>query len=418
MTAKAVTAGWARSRGLLGAVLLLAVFAVGGTAGVFQLAAKSGGVSTPSITSGPPAATTSSSATFTFTASPTPPQFQCQLDSAAYAVCTSPKTYTSVAPGTHTFRVKAVSGTQQSSPASRSWTVDVTAPPAPAFTSKPAAVSSTSSPSFSFTDSESGVTFLCKLDAGSYTACTSPKQLSNLAEGSHTFTVVARDAAGNQSGTTFWTWTVDTKAPPAPTITAKPPATSSSATNTFAWSDAESGVTFQCSIESGAWFSCSSPYTYTVTKSNNQEHQFAVRARDAAGNASTPTSYKFKVIASAGGVPFQISGAVTQMVLGAWKPIPVTVTNPNNVPIFVTGLVVSVAADSTPSGCTSSTNVQVQQSNVSSTLMLQVPANGSVVLPAQGVFAPQIRLADLPTVNQDVCKNKTFALSYSGSAHS
>ncbi|HUR51871.1 MAG TPA: hypothetical protein VMZ11_07095, partial [Mycobacteriales bacterium] len=329
MTAKAVTAGGSRSRGLLGAVLLLAVFAVGGTAGVFQLAAKGSGVSTPSITSGPPAATTSSSATFAFSASPTPPQFQCQLDAAAYAVCSSPKTYTSVAPGTHTFRVKSVSGSQQSSPASRSWTVDVTAPPAPSFTSKPAAASSTTSPSFSFTDAESGLTFLCKLDAGSYAACTSPKQLSNLAQGSHTFTVVARDAAGNQSGTTFWTWTVDTKAPPTPVFTAKPPATSSSATNTFAWSDAESGVTFQCAIEAGAWFTCSSPYTYTVATTNNQEHQFAVRARDAAGNVSTAASFKFKVIASASGVPFQISGAVTQLVLGVWKPIPVMVTNPN-----------------------------------------------------------------------------------------
>jgi len=32
--------------------------------------------------------------------------------------------------------------------------------------------------------------------------------------------------------------------------------------------------------------------------------------------------------------------------------------------------------------------------------------------------APQITLLNLPGVNQDVCKNKSFALTYSGSAHS
>ena len=45
-----------------------------------------------------------------------------------------------------------------------------------------------------------------------------------------------------------------------------------------------------------------------------------------------------------------------------------------------------------------------------------VPANGSLDLPAQGVSAPQIRLQDLST-NQDVCKNKSFQLSYTGTSH-
>ena len=373
-------------------------------------------MSTPSITSGPATPTTSTSATFVFKASPTPPSFSCQLDSAPYAPCTSPKTYTSIAPGTHTFRVVSVSGSLVSSPATLTWTVDTTSPPAPSFTQKPTALSTTTSPTFAFTDTEPGVTFLCQLDGGASQVCNSPRSLSNLSQGSHTFTVVARDAAGNVSGSASWTWTVDTNAPPAPSFTQKPTDPSPSATNTFAWVDSESGVTFQCAVEGGAWFACSSPYTFTVSTANDSQHQFAVRALDAAGNPSESASYTFKVKVAQNGQPFVASGAVSGLVLGVWKPIAVTITNPNNVQIFVTSLVVTVAANSTPTGCTSANNVQVQQANASATLPVIVPANGSVTLPAQGVLTAQIRLVNLSTVNQDVCKNKTFALSYSGSA--
>ena len=84
--------------------------------------------------------------------------------------------------------------------------------------------------------------------------------------------------------------------------------------------------------------------------------------------------------------------------------------------IFVSALTVSVAADSTPSGCASSTNIELQQSNITTTATVSVPAGQSVTLPVQGAVAPQIRLKNLPTVNQDVCKGKSFTLSYSGTA--
>jgi hypothetical protein len=102
---------------------------------------------------------------------------------------------------------------------------------------------------------------------------------------------------------------------------------------------------------------------------------------------------------------------------GVATAIQLTLTNPNDVPISVTALTVSVAADSTPPGCISASNVQLTQSNASSADPITVPARGSVTL-TSAPRAPQIVLLNLPGVNQDVCKNKSFALTYSGSAHS
>jgi hypothetical protein len=67
----------------------------------------------------------STSATFTFTASEQS-TFECSLDDAAFASCTSPATYSALADGPHTFRVRAVdrAGNTDPTPAEQDWTVD------------------------------------------------------------------------------------------------------------------------------------------------------------------------------------------------------------------------------------------------------------------------------------------------------
>jgi hypothetical protein len=83
-----------------------------------------------------------------------------------------------------------------------------TAPPTPVITSTPANPTNQTGASFSFSDTEAGVSFLCQLDGSTFTACSSPATYSGLSQGGHTFSVKAQDSAGNQSAATSFTWTI------------------------------------------------------------------------------------------------------------------------------------------------------------------------------------------------------------------
>ena len=67
-------------------------------------------------------------------------------------------------------------------------TIDRTAPAVPAITGGPIGTTA-GGDTFSFTG-EPGAGFECRLDAGSWSACASPRTLGALSDGSHTFTVV------------------------------------------------------------------------------------------------------------------------------------------------------------------------------------------------------------------------------------
>ena len=65
-----------------------------------------------------------------------------------------------------------------------------------------------------FSSNETGSTFECRIDSGSWSSCTSPDTLSALGAGSHTFDVRATDTAGNTDATpASFTWTIDLTAP-------------------------------------------------------------------------------------------------------------------------------------------------------------------------------------------------------------
>ena len=246
------------------------------------------------ITAGPPSLSNQVSPTFTFTSNKSPSTFQCQLDTGAFAPCTSPLTLGATPEGSHTFKVRATDSLSHTGlPTAYSWTIDTTPPPAPAIGSGPASPTNLTSASFVFSDSEPGLSFQCQRDGGAFSACTSPTSYSGLPDGAHTFAVRATDAAGNTGATASMGWTVDT-VPPDTTIESTPPAVSSSGSASFGFASTEPGSTFACSLDGGTFASCSSPQSYSGLA--NGAHAFQVKATDAAGNSDpTAAAYSWQV---------------------------------------------------------------------------------------------------------------------------
>ena len=160
---------------------------------------------------GPTGSVSSTSATFTYTSTENPQAFQCQLDGGAFGAC--PVSYTGLSQGSHTFSVRAVdaAGNPDATPATRTWTVDTIAPDTTNLNGPTGSVSSTSA-TFTYTSTENPQAFQCQLDGAAFGSC--PAGYTGLSQGSHTFSVRAVDAAGNQDPTPATrTWTVDTIAP-------------------------------------------------------------------------------------------------------------------------------------------------------------------------------------------------------------
>ena len=169
---------------------------------------------------------------------------------------------------------------------------DIT-PPDTSLVSGPAGPTASTSASFTFS-SEAGASFACSIDSGAFAACTSPKSYTGLAQGSHSFAVRATDPAGNTDASpAIRTWTVDTVAPPAPSISTHPADPTNTTTATFAFADTEGRVTFSCSIDGGGFSACTSGKSYTALTEG--QHTFRVKAADVATNESSLTQFTWTV---------------------------------------------------------------------------------------------------------------------------
>jgi hypothetical protein len=169
------------------------------------------------IIGGPSGTTTSTSASFTFSSDEAGSTFECALDGGSFSTCSSPKEYSGLSTGPHTFDVRAtdLAGNTDQTPASRSWTIAAdTTPPDTMINDGPPGTTTSTSASFTFSSSEEGSTFECRLDSGSFSACSSPKEYSGLSTGPHTFDVRATDAAGNTDASpASRTWTIEAGTP-------------------------------------------------------------------------------------------------------------------------------------------------------------------------------------------------------------
>jgi hypothetical protein len=159
-----------------------------------------------SLLSGPTGTITDTTPTFAFDSSEQPSTFQCSIDGVTPAPCTSPLTTAPLSDGPHTFAVQAIDGSMNAdpTPATRSFTVDTTAPDT-AIASHPKPKTKSRKATFTFTSSEPGSSFVCSYDGKPYSACSGSLTTPKLSRGRHRFDVIATDAVGNrdQSAATF-----------------------------------------------------------------------------------------------------------------------------------------------------------------------------------------------------------------------
>jgi hypothetical protein len=85
--------------------------------------------------------------------------------------------------------------------------------------------------------------------------------------------------------------------PPETTINSAPPALSANASASFSFASDESGSTFECSLDGGAYGACSSPQGYAGLADG--AHTFSVRATDSSANTdASPASHAWTIDAT------------------------------------------------------------------------------------------------------------------------
>src|SRR5918992_1046361 len=258
------------------------------------------------IDSAPDLTTESRTATFAFSAmKPGDYRFECALDSGTFSPCNSPKTYTGMPAGPHTFQVRVLSPDAVIDPpvTSHDWTVLEATPPDTTIVDGPALVTG-SDPSgnappiaFLFTSNDSLATFECAIDGQAFTECESPVHYDNLTVGEHFFRVRAIDPALNPDPTPA-SYLFRVAAMPETFIDSGPEGELGNSTATFMFSSNLTGSTFECSLNLGPWEACPTPYE--LRRLADGEYSLEVRAVSPLGIAdATPEEWSWDVAGSA-----------------------------------------------------------------------------------------------------------------------
>jgi hypothetical protein len=194
---------------------------------------------------------------------------------------------------------------------------------------------------------------------------------------------------------------------------------------------------FQCRFDGDQWSECQSPYRLAGLAPGS--HHFAVRAFNREERAGEAVGFDWRQTpppdlapARSAEPPARDETAPEQneevearpfsiVALREPKdlypglpatPIPVRVSNPNEVALEVTAI--AVAIGDAPADCPAE-NFALSPASASPENPLLVPADSSVELPAAGTEAPTIRMLDLP-VEQDACRGAEIPLVFSGEA--
>ena len=168
--------------------------------------------------------------------------------------------------------------------------------PAASITSGPTGSVATPDVQFTFTSIEPDVTYQCQLtgpgQTPGFTACSSPRNYTGLANGAYGFSVRAVNGpfVGAAVTRSFTVAALDT------TLTDGPTNPTNDNTPTFTFTGA-SAAGFQCRVDAAAFTGCTSPHTIpTAAALTDGSHTFQVRALSASGAPDpTPASQTFVV---------------------------------------------------------------------------------------------------------------------------
>jgi hypothetical protein len=229
------------------------------------------------ITSGPGDPSFVSSASFAFSSHDSIATFQCSLDGGNWGACTSPKNYSNLSLGSHTFTVKAGDNlATDPTGASQTWTVSL---PDTQIISGPDDPTYATSASFDFLSNDDAATLQCSLDGSTWTTCTSPASYSGLSLGVHSFEARAVSGLGPDPTPPSETWTIN---PPDTRITDGPASGTRYRNASFSFASDDALATFECSLDGSDWASCSSPQSYSGLAGG--AHSFRVHALNELGD--------------------------------------------------------------------------------------------------------------------------------------
>ena len=225
--------------------------------------------------------------------------YACGFDTATLTSCADPAAFTALAVGAHTLTVTATdSAGNTSAPVSFPFTVETTAPSVHVDSGPSDTWVASAVYAFSGSDDASSVSFRCTLDAVA-APCTSPASYAGLTEGTHTFSVVAVDVAGNESAPDGRSFRYDAAAPTAASVPLTVTNLNSAVGLRYSGSDTGSGVAsydvqYRRAAFNGGFGAYSTPAGWagttallrTMPAAPGYTYCFQARARDAVGRVS------------------------------------------------------------------------------------------------------------------------------------
>lgn len=240
------------------------------------------------VTTGETAYTSDSSPWWGFGVSRSDGLLECSLDEGPYAPCPLSGYEPELTPGTHTLDVRAylAGHTNVQDPPVRATIVYDNAEPVASFSGVPTAFAGTSA-TIEWSANEPLEDSYCELSKGdefidSFTPC--PTEFHGLDGGEHTLRLWTADLADNESEVLEFRFTVYPD-PPDTTIAAGQSPVTAVDSASFTLGSQVDGSTFECRIDVGSWFACSSSVAFSNAVLAGGSHVIEARAVDPAGQS-------------------------------------------------------------------------------------------------------------------------------------